>query len=136
MTMDYAPSENGTGDQQQQHSGPMPPEGFFGANMAGVLKLLLETGETFEDVLLRAGLPRDDAEDIAEMFRRGVTFQVPELVLHSQHSLIAAAAEGDKAKLYALMGLGNRPVQPSTPQRKPIRSRLFGKGKVDARSLS
>lgn len=136
MAMEYE-TENGSGDQQEQHSGPMPPEGFFGANMAGVLKIMLETGETFEDELLRAGLPRDDAEDIAEMFRRGVTFQVPELVLHAQHSLIASAAEGDKAKIYALMGLGNRPSQPiGTTQRKPIKNRLFGKGKVDARSLS
>ena len=123
------------GEQAQHNTGPMPPEGFFGQNAAGVLRELLNSGDTFEDQLLRAGVSQEEAEDIAAMFRTGITFQVPELVLHAQHSLIAAAGEGDKAKIYALMGVGSRPVTPAI-QRRPLVRRLFGQGKTpDARSL-
>ncbi len=128
-----------SGEQQQAPGGPMPPEGFYGQNNAGVLRELLNSGDTFEDQLLRAGISQEDAEDIASMFRTGITFQVPELVLHAQHSLIAAAGENDKAKLIALAGITGRPpgAPPIMQQRSMIARRFFGaRGKTDARSLS
>lgn len=129
----------GEAQEQQGYSGPMPPQGMMPANYSGILRRFLESGETFDDQLIQAGLPMDDAESIAELFRLGVTFQLPELVLHASHVLLAATGANDKAKEYAIQGITGYRAQQRQPQRSGnVLGRFFkrqGGSKVNADSL-
>lgn len=121
---------------QYSPNGPMSPDGYGGFNQAGVIEKFLATGESFEDLLARAGLPREDAEDLAEIFRNGIAFQVPQLVLYAEHALVAAAGDGDKLKQYALASVTNArgPVGQMQPNRTLLK-RFFGKGKTTSNAL-
>ena len=76
--------------------------GYPMASGQGVAKTFLEPADTFDGQLLRSGLPREEAELWASIWRKGLAYRVPSMVLHAQHALIAAEGEGGEAKYLAL----------------------------------
>ncbi len=72
-------------------------------------KLFLEPGNTFEELLVKAGMPVEDAMDWAAIYRLGITIRSVRLVTHSYHSCIAHAGNDRMARMEALFSITGIP---------------------------
>ncbi len=93
-------------------------------NAAGIVQEFLNPGETFEQALVRSGMPINDAMDYAMMYRKGIAFRVPAMVLYAEHALMASAGADRMARHEGLQAVIGRLANNQEKQASKAR-RLF-----------
>ncbi len=123
---------NENGQQQQSGFSYNGADGYASANMASIVEQFLEPGETFDDALIRAGMDWTDALDFSAIYRKGMTFERPEIIQYAVHALRAHAGDARLARLEALTAATHNPLALPSNQPKPggIFGRLRRKSKV------
>ena len=83
-------------------------DGMNFARGQGILETLLDPGKTFEEFMIRGGMPMTDALDYAHIYRVGIAFRVPEMVMYAIHAFVASAGSDRLARTEAITGVIGR----------------------------
>ncbi len=94
-------------------------------NAAGIVQEFLNPGETFEQALIRSGMALNDAMDYAMMYRKGIAFRVPAMVLYAEHAMMASAGADRQARQEGLQAVIGRLHNTQEKQASKVK-RLFG----------
>jgi len=112
----------GTGNEQNQIS-----DGLNYVRAQGILSELLNPGSTFEDFMIRGGLPMSDALDFAHIYRMGIAFRIPEMVMYAVHAFVASAGDNRAARTEGITAIiGRQSIQ--QPNTNGKARRFFKKG--------
>ncbi len=121
-------NENGQQQSGERGFNYHGADGYAAANMASMVEQFLEPGETFDDALIRAGMDWADALDFSAIYRKGMTFERPEIIQYAVHALRAHAGDARSARLEALTAATHNPlVLPSNQGKHGGGGGLFGR---------
>ena len=107
-------------------------DGLPFGKLSDVVGEFFKTGDNFLEVLVRSGMPFADAIDYATIWRKGIAFRNPELVMIAVSALVASMGADGGARKEALTAAIGRYHQEQAAQRKSVWSRLNDRGKKTA----
>lgn len=85
----------------------------------GIVKEILDAGRDFNQQLARSRMSFEDGLDYAAIWRTGVTFRLPVIVMHASQAIIASIGEDGLARSEAVDALiGHRQKQANAERKK------------------
>ncbi len=107
-------------------------DGMGMGRVADVVEQFLEPGQTFDEALVRSGMDWNDALDFSAIYRKGITFQRPEIIMYALHALMSHAGDNRAARHEALAAATHSMAYGMIQQRPQARQGLFSRLKRKA----